>query len=99
MAKIVIDAYAWIELFIGSEKGRDVKELMENADEIYTPGTVLAEIARKYIREGVDEETVNARLELIVSTSNITHIDAAIAFEVSRCYSELTTCAKKRIAH
>jgi predicted nucleic acid-binding protein len=91
----VIDAYAWIELFIGSEKGRDVKELMENADEIYTPGTVLAEIARKYIEEGVDEETVNARLEVIVSTSNITHIDAGIALEASRCYLELTNCAKK----
>jgi hypothetical protein len=43
----VIDAYAWIELFIGNEKGRDVKELMENVDDFYTPGTVLAEIARK----------------------------------------------------
>ena len=95
MAKIVIDAYAWIELFIGSEKGLDVKKLIENADEIYTPGTVLAEIARKYVREGVDEKTVDARLEVIVSVSNITHIDAGIALEASRCYLELTTSAKK----
>ena len=94
-AKIVIDAYAWIEFFIGSGKGLDVKELMEDADEIYTPGTVLAEIARKYIREGVDEKTIDARLEVIVSASNITHIDAGIALEASRCYLELTTCAKK----
>ena len=95
VAKIVIDAYAWIELFIGSEKGLDVKKLIENADEIYTPGTVLAEIARKYVREGVDEKTVDARLEVIVSVSNITHIDAGIALEASRCYIELMTCAKK----
>jgi predicted nucleic acid-binding protein len=95
VAKIVIDAYAWIEFFIGSGKGLDVKELMEDADEIYTPGTVLAEIARKYIREGVDEKTIDARLEVIVSASNITHIDAGIALEASRCYLELTTCAKK----
>jgi hypothetical protein len=33
----VIDSYAWIEHFIGSEKGREVKEIMENADEVYTP--------------------------------------------------------------
>lgn len=95
MAKIVIDAYAWIELFIGSGKGLEVKKLMENADEIYTPGTVLAEIARKYVREGIDEKTIDARLEVIASASNITHIDAGIALEASRCYSDLTTCAKK----
>ena len=95
MAKIVIDAYAWIELFIGSGKGLDVKNLIENADEIYTPGTVLAEIARKYVREGVDEKTIDARLEVIVLASNITHIDAGIALEASRCYLELTACAKK----
>jgi predicted nucleic acid-binding protein len=95
VAKIVIDAYAWIELFIGSGKGLEVKKLMENADEIYTPGTVLAEIARKYVREGIDEKTIDARLEVIASASNITHIDAGIALEASRCYSELTTCAKK----
>ena len=94
-AKIVIDAYAWIELFIGSGKGFEVKKLMENADEIYTPGTVLAEIARKYVREGIDEKTIDARLEVIESASNITHIDAGIALEASRCYLELTTCAKK----
>ena len=28
-AKIVIDAYAWIELFIGSEKVGRIKELLE----------------------------------------------------------------------
>lgn len=95
VAKIVIDAYAWIELFIGSGKGLEVKKLMENADEIYTPGTVLAEIARKYVREGIDEKTIDARLEVIASASNITHIDAGIALEASRCYSDLTTCAKK----
>ena len=95
MAKIVIDAYAWIELFIGSVKGAEVKEILENAEEIYTPGTVLAEVARKYVREGVDEKTVNERLQLIVSSSNITQIDANTASEASRCYSELAKTAKR----
>ena len=95
MAKIVIDAYAWIELFVGSEKGVEVKQILENADEIYTPGTVLVEIARKYIREGADEKTVGARLEVIASASNIIHIDVGIALEAARCYLELATYAKK----
>ena len=29
MTKIVIDAYAWIEYFEGSERGKKVKELLE----------------------------------------------------------------------
>ena len=95
MEKIVIDAYAWIEFFIGSEKGCNVKELLENADEIYTPGTVLAEIARKYIREGVDEKTVDARLQVIASASNVAHLDVGIALEAARCYLELVTRAKR----
>jgi predicted nucleic acid-binding protein len=95
VAKIVIDAYAWIELFVGSEKGLKVKAILESADEVYTPGTVLAEIARKYLREGADDKTVDARLEVIVSASNIAHVDVGIALEAARCYIELLTCAKK----
>jgi predicted nucleic acid-binding protein len=91
----VIDAYAWIELFIGSKQGLEIKETLEKAEEIYTPGTVLAEIARKYIREGVDEKTVDARLQLIASSSIITNLDVDIALEAAKCYSELVTRAKR----
>jgi len=93
--KIVIDAYAWIEFFIGSEKGFEVKELLEDAEDIYTPGTVLAEIARKYIREGVDNKTVNTRLHIIASASNVAQLDVGIAMEAASCYLELLTRAKK----
>ncbi len=88
--KIVIDAYAWIEHFTGSEKGQKVKEIMENADDIYTPDTVLAEIARKYFREGIDEETVDSRLQEIAGASNVVHIDVKLAVEAARCFLELT---------
>ncbi len=93
--KIVIDSYAWIELFIGSAKGTKIKELLEEAEEIYTPGTVLAEIARKYVRDGIDEKTVDERLQLICSSSNITPIDAETAIESARCYLELAKVAKR----
>ena len=93
--KIVIDTYAWIEFFIGSEKGRRVKEIVERADEVYTPGTVLAEIARKYVREGADDNTVDARLEIITAASNIAHVDAKLALEAARCYLELAAKARK----
>lgn len=93
--KIVIDSYAWIELFIGSAKGCKVKEIVESADEVYTPDTVLAEIARKYIREGVEDKIVNTRLEQIIGASNITYLDAELALESARCYLELADNARK----
>ena len=91
----MIDAYAWIEFFIGGKQGQEVKKILEEAEEIYTPGTALAEIARKYIRAGIDDKTVDARLQVIASASNITNIDAEIALEAAKCYSELVKHAKK----
>ena len=93
--KIVIDSYAWIELFIGSTKGHEVKKILESADEVYTPDTALAEIARKYIREGVDDKTVKERLEQIIDASNITYLDAKLALESAKCYMELGESAQK----
>ena len=93
--KIVIDSYAWIELFLGSSKGHKVKEIMQNADEVYTPDIVLAEIARKYLREGVEEKTVDARLEQIISASNLTYLDTKTALESAKCYTELLEKARQ----
>jgi len=92
--KIVIDTYAWIELLIGNERGNKVKELMENAEEVYTPSTVLAETARKFLREGTDEKTINTWLEIITTASVITQIDSATALEAAKCQLELSQQAK-----
>ena len=94
-AKIVIDAYAWIEFFLGNKKGCKVKEILEDAEEIYTPSTVIAEIARKYFREGIDLETIDSRLESISVSSNVTQIDSKTAIEAAKCYIELSENAKK----
>ncbi len=93
--KIVIDSYAWIELFLGRAKGHRVKEILETADEVYTPDTVLAEIARKYLREGVEESIVKARLEQITAASKITYLDAKTAMESAKCYIELQEKARQ----
>jgi len=92
--KIVVDAYAWIELLIGSEKGKKVKELIENAEEVFTPSTVLAETARKFLREGNDEKTVTSWLEIIIAASVITQIDSTTALEAAKCNLELVKKAK-----
>ena len=92
--KIVVDSYAWIELLIGSEKGKKVKELIENAEEVFTPSTVLAETARKFLREGIDEKTITSWLEIITAASTITQIDSTTALEAAKCNLELVKKAK-----
>ena len=62
-----MDAYAWVEFFLGSGKGSKVKELIETADDAYTPDTVLAELARKYLRERSPEKQVRERLTAITA--------------------------------
>jgi predicted nucleic acid-binding protein len=93
--KIVIDSYAWIEHFIGSKKGQKTDEILENADEVYTPDIVLAEVARKYAREGIDKETIFERLTQMEEASNITYIDAKLAAVAATCYLEMEENAEK----
>jgi predicted nucleic acid-binding protein len=94
--KTVVDSYAWIEHFIGSEKGGKTDEILQNSDEIYTPDVVLAEIARKYAREGVEERIIHTRLQQIEDASNIVGLDAELALEAAKCYLEMEADAKKR---
>ena len=77
--KIVVDSYAWIELFIGSKKGSKAREIIIEAEEVYTPDFVLAEIARKYLREGVDQQTILERLRKISESSDVTSISVEAA--------------------
>ena len=46
---VVLDTYAWVEYFRGSERGLVVKEFLEKG-EVVTPSITLAELARKYKR-------------------------------------------------
>ena len=93
--KIVVDAYAWIEIFLGSEKGVKAKEALEKASEVYTPDTVLAEIARKYLREGISLEEIVERLKIVTEVSNILSIDLDIALEAAKSYIELSKEARR----
>lgn len=93
--RIVADTYAWVELFIGSEKGEKAKEVLANADMVYTPDIVLAEIARKYLREGVGEDVIIERLKLMVKCSQVVNVNFEIAMESAKAYLELKEKAKQ----
>lgn len=92
---LVVDSYAWIELFLGTVKGDKTKRLISEAEEIRTPDIVLAEISRKYHREQLDQRTVRARLETISSTTIVTGIDTNLALRTGPAYLELMEKAKR----
>ncbi len=90
----VYDTYAWIEYFRGSEKGVVVKRLLES-QEGYTPSIVLAEVARKYRREGFNEYDILKRLLFIVSKTEVVTIDIEVSMKASELYLELLELSKK----
>ncbi len=94
--RIVVDSYAWVELFLGSSMGSRVQGLVESAEGAFTPDSVLAELSRKYFREGVSEKLVRERLAAVQGASNVIAITADLAVYASRAYLELVERAKKR---
>lgn len=93
--KIVVDSYAWIEIFKGSSQGEVALKHIRDAELVLTPGIVLAEISRKYLREGVKEKVILARLKTITEGSEMVQIDELMAVESSKAYMELEAKAKK----
>lgn len=94
--KIVVDSFAWLEIFLGTDKGRVATKFIDDADEVCTPDVVLAEIARKYAREGADKRIVEQRLDAIAEVSRIIQIDRDVALECGSAFLDLRQEAKKK---
>lgn len=73
----LLDTYAWVEYFSGSEEGLVVKRLIESA-RIHTSIISIAELSDKYHREGLSDDWED-RYKFIISKSNIFQISMEIA--------------------
>ena len=75
--KYIVDAWAWIEYFRGSESGTKLNDILENSTtEVYTSSITIAEVVSKTAREGRD---INAAYEMLLSNSQIVKIDEQIS--------------------
>jgi len=73
LSKYVVDAWAWIEYFVGSEYGAKLEDILEDSTtEVYTCAITVAEVISKTAREGRD---VDAAFEMLLSNSQIIKID------------------------
>jgi predicted nucleic acid-binding protein len=89
----VIDSSGWIEYFAGTSKGSAIGGML--GSEAATPSIALAEIARKYRREGAQPSQVRKRLIFIEANSKIVDIDAEMAIDSARAFEELSEKAKR----
>lgn len=91
MGKYCIDAYAWVEYLIGSEKGRKVADIVENpANMIFTSPVTLAEVVSVAKRESRD---YNAAFNTVLNLSMLFEISGEVAMETGRLHAEI----KKRL--
>ena len=93
--KIIIDSWAWVEILKLSEAGKAAKGEVERAEDVLTPAIVLAELARKYIREGADQLTVRRWLQGIAEATEVYGIDTELAMMSALASIELAEKSKK----
>ena len=90
--KYLIDSYAWIEYFMGSEAGEKVKPIIEGLEEKLTPTICLAEVYAKTLKAESMELAENQRT-FIKERSALTPLDEATAIKSA----EIDITMKKKI--
>jgi predicted nucleic acid-binding protein len=80
----VVDTFAWIEYFAGSEEGRKVQPYVEGGETV-TPSIVIAEFTDKYEREGKNPKE---RLSFIRIKSAVSPLDDDLAETAGKISAE-----------
>jgi len=87
MNRYVIDAYAWIEYLMGSERGRPIRDILEDESaEVYTCAVTIAEVVSKAAREGRD---TGGAYGVLLSNSNTVSVDEELSKEAGLLHSEM----------
>ena len=78
-----------------SPAGKEAKAYLEEADEAFTPSIVMAELARKYLREGVDARIIGAWLQGISEATEVYPIDIELSVVSAKAAVELMSKARR----
>ncbi len=83
---MLLDSFAWMEYFMGTQKGEKVKRLVDNDSQLYTSPIVIAEIYSKSLRtDGRAEE----RKDFIMKRCALVSLDENIAVEAAKIHAEI----------
>lgn len=85
---MLIDSFAWLEYFIGTEKGAKVRKIVEDSAVAYTSPIVIAEVYSKSARtEGA--EKAEERKAFILDRCVFVADDEEIASEAGKIRAEM----------
>ena len=92
MNKYIVDAWAWIEYFRGTQYGAKLNEILEDpTTDIYTCAITVAEIISKTARDGRD---VDAAYDMLLSNSQIIKLDEQISKQAGLFHSKMRQTSK-----
>lgn len=92
MSKYIVDAWAWIEYFRGTEHGTKLNDILEDPNtDIYTCAITIAEIISKTAREG---QNVEAAYDMLLSNSQIIKLDEQISKQAGLLHSKMRQTSK-----
>jgi predicted nucleic acid-binding protein len=86
--KYVIDSYAWIEYFMGTEAGEKAKPIIESSEEKITPTICLAEVYAKTLKVE-NEELAEKERAFIKEKSALATLDELIAVECAKVQNKM----------
>lgn len=81
--KIVFDTFAWIEYFLGTKKGKVVRDYLK--EEVITPFIVLLELSYRADKEGWD---LKQFLNFIKLKSRIANINEEFILDFGKLYNQ-----------
>ena len=91
MSGFVIDAYAWVEYFKGTEQGKKVKKLVEDAkNTIHTNIITLAELSSFFEKHGKDS---SQEMDILLSLPSIHPLTIEFVQQAGKLHA---TIRKKR---
>ena len=93
--RIVVDSWAWVEILKLSPEGKEAKAHIEQAEEVFTPSLALAELARKYLREGEGASLIRTWLQGISEVTEVYPIDIELAIESAAAFAEISAKARR----
>ncbi|NJD53783.1 MAG: type II toxin-antitoxin system VapC family toxin [Candidatus Methanoperedens sp.] len=81
---MMLDSFAWMEYFMGSQKGEEVKKLVDDDSQLYTSPIVIAEIYSKSLRT---DGNADERKDFIMKRCAIVALDVNTAIEAAKIHA------------
>jgi predicted nucleic acid-binding protein len=92
LSKYIVDAWAWIEYFRGSEYGAKLNDILEDpTTDVYTCAITVAEVVSKTAREGRDAE---AAYDMLLSNAQIIKIDEQTSRQAGLMHAKMRQTKK-----